>query len=111
MCEQSLAAHPFHPFCCKYGVAEGYADLERHVPELHDWVRNNSEAAPEMRCAVLDVVSWFPSVLQQLWIDVSVRCRLQLLGKRRKRSAYGMAVRALVFQDSAAKAPSCCVIC
>ena len=26
-----------------------------------------------MRCATLDVVSWFP-VLQQLWIDASVRC-------------------------------------
>ena len=48
--------------------------MERHVPELHDWVRNNNEAAPVMRCAILDVVSWFPGVLQQLWMDVSVRC-------------------------------------
>ena len=53
-----------------------------------------------VRCAISDVVSWFPGVLQQLWLDVSVRCPhqnvatkvhrnqewLQLLGKRRKRS-------------------------
>ena len=52
---------------------QGHADLERHVPELYDWVRNKNEAAPTMRCAILDVV-WFPGVLQQLWIDVSVRC-------------------------------------
>ena len=48
--------------------------MERHVLELHDWVKNNSEAAPVTRCAILDVVSWSPGVLQQLWIDVSVRC-------------------------------------
>ena len=54
--------------------AGGYADFERHVPEVYDWVRNINEAAPVMRCAILDVVSWFPGVLQQLWIDVSVRC-------------------------------------
>ena len=29
----------------------------RHVPELYDWVRNNNEAAPKLRCAILDVVS------------------------------------------------------
>ena len=23
-----------------------------------------------MRCAIWDVVSWFPGVLQQLWVDV-----------------------------------------
>ena len=96
MCEQSLATHPFHQFCCKYGGARtrphravqctlrrlieqagGSADVERHVLDLYDWVQKNNEAAPEMRCAILDVVSWFPSVLQQLWIDVSVRCPLQ----------------------------------
>ena len=38
--------------------ARGYADLERHVPELYEWVQKNNEAAPEMRCAILDVVSW-----------------------------------------------------
>ena len=26
--------------------AGGYADMERHVPELYDWVRNNNEVAP-----------------------------------------------------------------
>ena len=48
--------------------------MERHVPELCDQVRNNNEAAPMMPCPILDGVSWFPGVLQQLWIDVSVRC-------------------------------------
>ena len=81
MCEQSLATHPFHPFCCKYGGARnrphravqytlrrlieqagGYADVERHVPELYGLVGNNDEASPEMRCAILDAVSWFPGV-------------------------------------------------
>ena len=93
MCEQSLAEHPFHLFCCQYGRARtrphravhctlrrlieqagGYADVERHVPELYDWVSNDNDAAPKVRCAILDVVSWCPGVLQQLWIDVSVRC-------------------------------------
>ena len=115
MREQSLAAHSF---CCKYGRARNrphravqctlrrlieqagsYADMERHVPELYCWVRKNNEAAPEMRCAILDVVSWFLGVLQQLWMDVSVRCPhaerynesaskpgVQLLGKRRRQS-------------------------
>ena len=48
--------------------------MERHVLELDDWVQKNNEATPEMRCAILDVVSWFPGVLQHLWIDASVRC-------------------------------------
>ena len=95
MCEHVLATHPFHLFCCKYGGARArphravqhtlrrlieqagsYADLEPHVSELYDWVSGNNEAAPKMRCAILDVVSWFPGVLatKQLWIDVSVRC-------------------------------------
>ena len=70
-------------------------------PELHDWVKNNNEAAPTMRRAILDVVSWFPGVLQQLWMDVSVRCPhaerynesaskpgvAAVAGKRRRRSA------------------------
>ena len=76
MCEQSLVTHPF-PFCCKARLDRvvqctlrrlieqegGYADTERHVPEHYDWVRNNNEAAPTMRCAILDVVSWLPGVL------------------------------------------------
>ena len=40
--------------------AGGYADMERHVPELYDKVQKNNEAAPEMRCAILEVVSWIP---------------------------------------------------
>ena len=50
------------------------ADLERHVPELYDWVIGKDVVTLVMRCAMLDVISWFPGVLQQLWIDVSVWC-------------------------------------
>ena len=131
VCEQSLATHPFHPFCCKYGGARnrphravqhtlrrlieqagGYADMKRHVPGLHDWVRNNNEAAPVMRCAILDVVSWFPGVLQQLWIDDSVRRPhaeryhesaskpgvAAVAGEVEKTKRYGTAVRSLAFE-------------
>ena len=131
MCEQSLGVHPFHPFCCKYEgartsshravqhtlrrlieQASGNADMERYVPELYDWVQNNNEAAPEMRCAILDVVSWFPGVLKQLWIDVSVRCPhaerynesasktgdAAAAGETEKTKRYSMAVRSLVFE-------------
>ena len=131
MCEQSLAEHPFHPFCCQYGgartrphravqhtlrrlieQARGYADLERHVPELHDLAINNNEAEPKVRCAILDVVSWFPGVLQQLWIDVSVRCPhaechnesapkpgvAAVAGEVEKTKRCGTAVRSLVFE-------------
>ena len=76
MCEQSLAEHPFHPFCCQHGGArtrlhravwytlrglieraEGYADVERHVPELHHGVSNDSDAATQgevrhLRCGL-----------------------------------------------------------
>ena len=66
----------------------------------------------QMRCAVLDVVSWFSGVLQQLWIDVSVRCPhaecynesaskpgvAAVAGEIEKTKRYGMAVRALVFE-------------
>ena len=84
MCEHSLATHPFHPFCCKEGSARNrphravqctlrrlieqagcYADLERRVPEPYDWVIGKDGVAPQMRCAILDVVSWFPGALQQ----------------------------------------------
>ena len=131
MCEHSLAAHPFHSFCCKYAGARarphravqhtlrrlieqagGYADMERHVPELYDSVKKNNEVAPEMRCAILDVVSWCPGVLQQLWIDVSLRCPhaerydesaskpgvATVAGEAEKTKRNGMAVRALVFE-------------
>ena len=86
--------------------------MERHVPELHDWVRNKDHAAPVRRCAILDVVSWFPGVLQQLWVDVSVRCPhaerynesaskpgvAAAAGETEKTKRYGMAVGALVFE-------------
>ena len=92
--------------------ALGYADIERHVPELYDWVKKSNEAAPEMRCAILDVVPWFQGVLQHLWIDVSVRCPHAercnesaskpcvaiVAGDAEKMKRYGMAVRALVFE-------------
>ena len=90
ICEQSLSALPFYSTfggararprlavqCTLRKLIEqagSYADTERHVPELLDWLQKNNEAAPEMRCAISDVVSWFQVVLQQLWIDVSVRC-------------------------------------
>ena len=117
--------------CCKYGGARnrphcvvqhtlrrlieeagGYTDLERHVPELREWVRNNNEAAPVMLCAISDVVSWFPGVLQQLWIDVSMRCphaerynesasklgEAAVAGDAEKTKRYGTAVRSLVYE-------------
>ena len=37
--------------------------MERRVPELCDWVSNDSDAAPKVGCAILDVVSWFMGVL------------------------------------------------
>ena len=133
MSERSLATHPFHPFCCKYGGARNrphravqrtlrrlieeagrYADVERHVLELYVWVQNNNEAAPEMRCAILDVVSWCPGVLQPLWMDVSVRCQhaerynasaskpgvAAVAGEAEKTKRFGTAVRSLVFETS-----------
>ena len=65
-----------------------------------------------MRCAILDVVSWFPGVLQQLWINVSVRCLhaerynksasrpgvAAVAGEWEKPMRYGMPVRPLVFE-------------
>ena len=79
---------------------------------LNDWVRNNNDAALAMRCAILDVVSWFPGVLQQLWIDVSVRCPhaehynesaskrgvAAVAGEAEKTKRYGTTVRSLVFE-------------
>ena len=83
--------HATHLFWCKYGrartrqqktillhslieQAQGSADKERPVRKLYDWTKPQGDAAPAMRCAMLDVVSWFHGVLQQLWMDVSVRC-------------------------------------
>ena len=141
MCEQALAEHLFHRFCCQYGGARsrphpavqhtlrrligqagGHSDVERHVLELYDWASNDneSEAAPKVRRAILDEVSWFPGVLQQLWIDVSVRCPhaercnesapkpgvAAVVGEAEKTKRYGTAVRPLVFETE----PSCRVI-
>ena len=103
--------------------ARGYAHMERHVPGLLDWVQKNNEAAPEMRCAILGMVFWLPDVLQQLWIDVSVRCPhavrynesaskpgvATVAGEAEKTKRYGMAVRALVF-ETYGRLASCCVI-
>ena len=69
-------------------------------------------SAPEVRCAIFDVVSWFPGVLQQLWTDVSVRCPhaerynvsasnpavVAVAGEAEKRKRDGTAVRSLVFE-------------
>ena len=89
--------------------------MERHVPELHDRVRAKREAAPVMRCAIMDVVSCYSGVLQQLWIDVSVRCphteRYIETRRRRKRNGTVRPVdrsSSRRTEDWAAKAPSCC---
>ena len=98
--------------------------MERHVTELYDWASNDNEAALMVRCAILDVVSWFPGVLQQLWIDVSVRCPhaerhnesaskpwvAAVAGEAEKTKRYGTAVRSRLVEDWAAEEPSCCVI-
>ena len=69
--------------------------MERHVLELYD-----------------PAVSWFPGVLQELWIDVSVRCPhaerynesaskpgvAAVAGEAEKRKRYGTAVRSFVLE-------------
>ena len=139
MCEQSLAAHPFHKFCCKYGGArnrphravqstlrrlieqvEGYADMERHVPELYDQAKNKDEAAPVMRCAILDVVSWFPGVqldrrqrAMPACRTLQRKCVATMFGCRRKRNVMERPCArwsSRHMEDWAARAPSCCVI-
>ena len=78
-------------------------DQQAGGPELHDWVMNKNEVAPE---------AWFPGVLQQLWIDVGVRGPhaerysesasqpgvAAIVGETEKTKRYGMPVRALVFE-------------
>ena len=123
MCEQSLVTHPFHlRFCCKYGGATARPHravqctlrrlIEQAGAELYDWVENNGEAAPTMRCAISDVVSWIPGVLQQLWRDVSVRCPhaerhnesapkpgvAAVAGEAEKTKRCSTSVRSLVFE-------------
>ena len=80
-CEQSLAKDPYHLFCCKYGGARTrphravmcslnkLMDKKRHLFELYDCVKQKPSDDPTLRCAIMDVVSWFP-VLEQLWSDV-----------------------------------------
>ena len=63
-----------------------------------------------MRYAILDAVSWFPGVLQQLWIDISVRCPHaesynESASKpgvaafwEAEKTKHGTAVRSLVFE-------------
>ena len=130
-CVSNRFLSTFHPFCCQYAGArtrphravqhtlrnlieqgEGYADVERHVLELYDWVNNDNGAAPNVRCAISDVVFWCPGVLQQLWIDVSVHCPHEerdnesasnpgvaaVAGEAEKTKRYGTAVRPLVFE-------------
>ena len=89
--ETEMAKHPFHIFCCKFGEEPGsdrteqscarctgsgsnLEDMELHVPDIYDWVMAKREGAPLMQCAVVDVVCWFPEVLQKLWMDVSAQC-------------------------------------
>ena len=82
MCEQSREKDPYHPFSCKHGGARArprliskagrYAEMERRVLELYDWVIPKAGDDPVMVCAIMDVVCWFLGVLQQIWVDVSV---------------------------------------
>ena len=85
--------------------------MERHVLELYGWVSNDNDAAPKARCVILDVVSLFLGDLQQLWIEVSVRCPqaerynesvskpgvAAVAGAAEKMKRYGTAVRSVVF--------------
>ena len=77
------------------------------MSELYDWVSNNNEAARKMLCAILDVVSWFPGVLQQLRIDVYVR-RPHAERYILSASKPGVAVRPLVFEMATAAANGQC---
>ena len=84
----------------------GYADVERHVPELYDWVRNDNDAAPKVRSAIFDVVSWFPGVpaaaLDRRQRAMPARRTLQLKCVETRDDSgsrgYGTAVRAFVFE-------------
>ena len=117
MCEQTLAPHQFQCILLQVrGIEQaGGATQTRSDMSLSSATgcKRTTKRHAVMRCAILDVVSWFPGVLQQPWIDVSVRCPheerynesaskpgawLQLLGKRERTKRCGMAVRALVFE-------------
>ena len=72
MREQSLAKNPYYAFCCKYGGARARPNLAV-MCTLNRLSCTTGDPAP--RRGIVDVVSWFPGVLQQLWIDVSVPTR------------------------------------
>ena len=78
---------------------------------------------PTIRCAIWDVVSWYAGVLQQLWMDVSVRCphaeryneaklgAVASAGETEKAKRYGTAVRGRSSRrmaDSEVRASICC---
>ena len=80
---------------------------------------------PTIRCAIWDVVSWYAGVLQQLWIDVSVRSphaerynesaaklgAVASAGETEKTKRYGTTVRSRSSRrmaDSEVRASSCC---
>ena len=109
-------------FCCKYGSARS-GPHRAVLCTLHrlSGVSQSSMlglgrsrgAAPVVHCVILDVVSWFPGVLQQLWIDVSVRCLpadcyresasrpwcAAGAGETEKTKRCGTAARALVYES------------
>ena len=113
--------------CMLLSEAGGY--LQSYSSGLYDWVKPQPDAEPVLRCSIMDVVSCFPEVLQQLWVDVSVRCphaeryhesALETRvaagsGKLEKPKRYGAAVRSLVFETcgrlggcDCSGVPSCC---
>ena len=69
------------------------ADMEGYVPEEQYWAKTNLDEASVARCAVVGSVSSFPGVLQQLWMDASVRCP----HAQRRASRRGPRVKALLY--------------
>ena len=74
--------------------------------------REEERGRERKRETILDVVFWFQGVLQQLWIDVSVRCLhaerhsesaskpgvAAIAGETEKTKRHGVAVRSLVYE-------------
>ena len=92
--------------------AGGHADLERHVPELHDWVRNKDEAALVMRCAryfrrgllvsgrpaaTLDRRQRAMPACTRMQNDTT-KVRRKVAGEAETTKRYGMAEGAFVFE-------------
>ena len=91
------------PLCCP---------VHTEQTDLPGWRTRRHGKTPVPRCAILDVVSCFPGVLQQHWIDVSVRCPhgerynesaskpgvTAVAGEMEKTKRYGAVVRSLVFE-------------